>query len=261
VKAIAGHVSAGRKLIWVDKNLRIVKAQVGNATITEVSKVTLRKHTLGFVITGDRYWEILEGQSRDERSVVGRITPVPFKTYARPAAELNDLLTDHFHHCVAREQGVQYWHDKSKRILSTGVDGTETIFQHSLLTWLRENVLDQVDVYAELAQQFGQDRTDVVVVATAGRYVIEVKWLGKNKNNTSWGEGRINEGLVQVRIYITNSPCIQGFLAVYDARPEHEHKRNSRYKKTLMHSLCAPPRIFFLDSSNPSQVAAVEAKS
>jgi hypothetical protein len=168
--------------------------------------------------------------------------------------------SDHFNHCVAREQRVQYWHEKAKRILSTGVEGTEAIFQHSLMTWLKDNVLDQLDVYAEPAKKFGQDKTDVIVIAPSGRYLIEVKWLGKNQNNTSYGEKRINEGLLQVKIYMDNTACVQGFLAVYDGRSEKDHQSKSSYNKKLMHALCNPPRIFFLDSANPSAAASAGTK-
>lgn len=260
-KTLTAHVGAGRSVIWLDRDFRIIKAQNSRANFENIAKETLRRGTVGYLVAGDQYWEFVAGYIRAGGSVSGRTTLAPFKSYARPAAELNDMLTDHFDHCVARERGVRYWHNKSKRILSTGVDGTETIFQHSLITWLHDNVLDKLDVYGEPSQQFGQDKTDVVVVAQSGRYVIEVKWLGINKNHTTWKEKRINEGLVQVNIYMTNNPCIQGFLTVYDARSESEHKQKSRYNKSLMHAQCSLPRIFLLDSSNPSHVAAATAKN
>jgi hypothetical protein len=99
----------------------------------------------------------------------------------------------------------------------------------------------------------GQDKTDITIVTEVGSIVIEVKWLGKNENNTSYVQVRINEGMIQVADYLNrNQRLIQGYLVIYDARCEQEHKDKSSYPGASRHQKCEEPVLYFLRSETPS---------
>jgi hypothetical protein len=100
----------------------------------------------------------------------------------------------------------------------------------------------------------GQDKTDITIVSVEGSYVIEVKWMGKNKSNTEHNEERIDEGLVQIALYLENDKqLICGYLVIYDARSLDVHKTRCGYNESLRHGFCQTPRIIFLESETPSQ--------
>ena len=119
---------------------------------------------------------------------------------------------------IAREQATRYWFDKAQRILLTGqTDGTEYIFQHALYWWFAPlRVADSVDVYAEPTKHLARIRRTSLSLRSDGKYVIEVKWLGKNQKKTTYGEGRIQEGIAQVAIYLNNdAKLVWGHLIIY----------------------------------------------
>ncbi len=101
----------------------------------------------------------------------------------------------------------------------------------------------------------GQDKTDITIVTINGTYVVEIKWLGKNAN-TRYNEQRINEGLVQVGIYLNNDgEIICGHLVIYDGRSLQDHKAKSNWDSSLIHERCSSPKIIYLDTESPSKAA------
>ena len=254
-------INSGKAIIRTDIDLGFITSDVGQATITQCESMTGAASTLAILISGSYVYDILCGRTVNERDILRAevVTPVISK-FHRSASEFDSLLDDHYDHCVAGEKEVRYWNDKEKRILLTGPDGTESIFQHSLFWWLDNFVMDKIKVYAE-PRRFGQDATDVVVVTITGAYVVEVKWLGKNDQGTTYGQNRINEGLAQVKIYLDNDrDFICGYLVAYDGRSYDDHQKLSYYAESLRHELCDSPKILFLRSESPSKVAIKEAK-
>jgi len=185
-------------------------------------------------------------------------TPPPIQgrsDWERSWRQLHESFDVHFENCIDREQGLRYWKDRKKRLLLAGPDGTEKIFHHNLFWWCNKFIKDALDVYADPLMP-GQDKTDIIIVTEIGNIVIEVKWLGKNANNKRYTQIRIKEGIIQVAEYLEhNHRLMQGYLVIYDARPEDVHKKKCGYPATCRHSKCEEPVIYFLRSEAPSEVA------
>jgi hypothetical protein len=166
--------------------------------------------------------------------------------------ELPTSLDLHFEECVDQEKHLRYWADKPNRILLAGPDGTEKLFHHDLFWWCDHCIADAISVFGE-SQSMGQDKTDITIVTEVGSIVIEVKWLGKNENGTSWAEVRIHEGMIQVADYLQRDrKLIRGYLVLYDARSEDDNHNRSSYPKDCRHERCEEPIIYFLRSETPS---------
>lgn len=182
----------------------------------------------------------------------------------RSYTELQESFDDHFHHCIESEKALRYWADRRRRILLAGPDGTEKLFHHNLFWWCNNFIKDALDVYGE-TQAMGQDKTDITIVTEVGNIVIEVKWLGRNENDTRYAKVRIQEGMLQVADYLNrNSRLMQGYLVVYDARSVEVHQSDSGYPATCRHDKSKEPVIYFLRSETPSELAsrlAAESRS
>lgn len=177
--------------------------------------------------------------------------------WQRSWMELRESFDDHFHHCIEKEAQLRYWADRRNRVLLVGPDKTEKLFHHSLFWWCNHFIKDALDVYGE-TQGMGQDKTDITIVTEVGNIVIEVKWLGRNANNTSYAQIRIHEGMIQVAEYLNrpNSRLMQGYLVIYDARSSAENQNESDYPATCRHDKCKEPMIYFLRSETPSELAS-----
>ena len=199
---------------------------------------------------------ILKGKLIAEVNIVHPgAAPQSSSRWHRPMRDIELIVDDHMREDCLNERGVQYWYDKPGRILLTGRDGTEVIFQLALFRWLSRYVYDSLDVYAE-PLGLGQDKTDIIVVTVSGRHVVEVKWLGKNERGTTYAESRIGEGLRQVKIYLDNDDKLMaGYLVVYDARSAAENTSKCQYANADLHAMCARPMIHFLESVSPSVAA------
>jgi len=263
IKTVLANLRKGKPILYVDEELRFIEAREGEVRITDCSTRTEGEGTLGIRVSGSYVWDILKGKVTDERDVVRPNAGVPVMSkFHRPIAEFDLILKDHLDNSIAREQHVKYWKDATKRILLTEPNGagTEIIFHRDLFWWLKNFVADRLNVYAE-PKGLGQDKTDIIIVTISGLYVVEVKWLGKNEKNTTWGKQRINEGLAQVKLYLdNNSEFVCGYLVMYDARPLDIHQTESDYDDSLRHPLCEVPKILFLDSETPSIAAPRIAK-
>ena len=248
------HLRDGNHFLSMNSNFRLVGQSSDSILLSAASERTETRRSFEIVVYGTYLHYVLAGRIIDEGQVrVVSPSARPSSQWRRPFADIQELLRDHVENFIAREQGTVYWADKSARILLTGRDGTESIFQLALFWWLRNYVSDSVDVYAEPTKH-GQDKTDVVVVTVDGKFMIEVKWLGKNESHTVYAEGRIQEGLEQVAIYLTNdTKIVWAHLVIYDARVLAQHQANRSYAATCKHSRCSEPNLIFLESDTPTQ--------
>lgn len=249
-------VLAGHNILYVDSDFHLVGTLEGGIRMIDCAERTATEHVLGIKAEGAYIYVFLLGKQIDECHVLypGSNPPIAAKWH-RPIVEFDLLIQDHKKTWVDREQEIRYWQNRANRILLAGPDGTERIFHQSLFVWLNMFVLDALKVFAE-ARGLGQDKTDITVVTLSGNHVVEVKWLGKNENNTAYGEERINEGLIQVKGYLVNDESLVcGHLIVYDGRQLDAHTNESRHSDTHRHALCQVPTILFLGSETPSEAA------
>jgi hypothetical protein len=255
------RIQAETPILRVGLDGRLIEAREGKATHAASSSRT--RNLAGFeVLVGGTYISyILEGYVVGEVDLTNPgVDPVSGPRFARRFAELDGLLSDHMNQRLARQQGLEYWSDRKGRILLSGPHGTEWIFHFELFWWLDKFVADALRVYAE-PSGLGQDKTDINVVTTVGNYVIEVKWLGKNDNETAYDQKRINEGLIQVKLYLERDDTIlRGYLVVYDGRPHADHISKSTHQPTCKHLRCEDPKILFLESETPSESAPTIAR-
>lgn len=257
---ISRFVQKGQGTFLVDKNLTFIDSNASPTSLTDCSMRLFEEKKFGILITKGTYiFEILGGVSINEYDALDGAKNLPFKgqIISRPMDSICLILNDHMQKCVDNEKGVKYWDNKIKRILrSDETHFTEWIFQNSLFYWLNNFLSDRLDVIAEPCEH-GQDKHDIRVTTTDGRrFVIEIKWLGKNKSGTTYKQPRIDEGLQQLKIYLNNdSNFYCGYLIVYDGRPKVEHDNESYWDEQFLHPLCEKPKVLFLKSETPSKEA------
>jgi hypothetical protein len=255
LETVVRSIRAGTPVFHVDETLHLVEIVEGDATITQCSRQTEEGSFLGVRVENGTYFrEILCGKLEKEDDFLhpGIAQPRPSKWH-RPMKEFDLVLTDHKKARIDGERGFRYWYDRSERILLAPLRGTtEELFHRDLFWWLDNYVTDKLDVYAE-PTGFGQGKTDIVVVVPYGAHVLELKWLGKNQNETQYGEDDIDPGLLQIADYLTSRDgFICGYLVIYDGRSLEEHETQCRYNDGLRHGRCKTPRILFLESESPS---------
>ena len=256
IKALA-QINSGKPYLYVNEHLTLISSKEGKARLVDICRVTEAENNFALFVNGGYAYQILCGRLEEETSIVDGGSEIPIiSPLFRSISEFSHILADHMQRSIDNEQRVKIWFDKSKRVLLAGSDGTENIFHLELFWWLKHYVSDKIAIYAE-PKGLGQDKTDIVVVTQQGSYVIEVKWLGKNQNNTEYKQQRIDEGLVQVDLYLQNErKFVCGMLVMYDGRSYLEHVNNSSYDEGKKNPLCQRPEILFLKSETPS-VAAV----
>jgi hypothetical protein len=258
-QVVVEGISKGKSVFLVDEELRLVEDLYGGSSWTECSEFTTNRQALGLRLERGTYFHaILSGKVEDEGDFEHPTSAPPRASrWLRPMREFDLILADHKKECVDREQGFRYWHDKERRILLVGSKGksTEELFHRSLFWWLKRFVADGLKVYAE-THGFGQGRTDIVVVTLCGAHVLELKWLGENQNSTSYGEKDIDAGLIQVATYLDDDSSFTcGDLVIYDGRSRRIHETSCGYDEELVHDLCNPPKILFLETESPSHRA------
>lgn len=255
---------SSRSVLVVDRHLRYVNALPGRALMTESFQRTAASNTLELLYWGPTAaYVIVGGELVSERRLgTSSLDPPVPSGWERPMSEFDQILADHVEHHIKDERGVRYWSDKRNRVLLSTPDGTERIFHLSLFWWLKHFVSDGLRVFAE-TRGLGQDATDITIVTMSGDFVVEVKWLGRNDANTGYQHPpRVDEGLQQVRIYLENDPnLVRGFLVVYDGRPAVEHRGQSVWNPVARHERCCEPKLVFLESETPSQVARRAARA
>ena len=247
------NIRRDRTVFTVDEELHLIAATTGQIRVADCSRMTEQSHTIGIRVRRAYAQYFLCGMTIDEGDVLdpGAEEPPPSR-WSRPMAEFERLLNDHKAQCIDREQEVVYWDDKSRRILLAGPDGTEMLFHRSLFHWLKMFTSDKLSLLAE-PSDLGQNKTDILVSAMSGNYVVEVKWLGENENHTRYGRTRIDEGVIQVRCYLDNDEeLVCGHLVIYDGRPLHAHQNESHYDTSQKHTRCKAPHILYLESETPS---------
>ena len=262
LKTLATNFAAGRYCFHTDLSLKLVSVTADSTLLCDCTQRSEDIASLVLQVQGGYVYYFLRGRLIAEGNVVHPgAAPQSSSRWHRPVRDLELLVSDHMHEDVQNERGFHYWQNKSGRILLHGRDGTEVIFQLPLFRWLSRYVYDSLDVYAE-PSGLGQDRTDINIVTDSGRHVVEVKWLGKNENGTTYDEPRIGEGLRQVKIYLNNDDkLVAGYLVIYDARPAEKNSTKCQYADADQHALCAPPMIHFLESVSPSVAARTPKKS
>lgn len=260
-KDILSGAGMGKCVFYVDDNLRLSKAEDGEARISSCSALTDSGRLFALLIADTYVYKILCGKIIDERDAKeASRNPLVGSKWHRPIEKFDLLLQDHIDNHVRNEQGFRYWFDKSKRILLSGKHGTEDIFHRPLFWWLKNYVSNKLKVYGQ-PKGLGQDETDIIVVTIDGSHLIEIKWLGKNENDTTFDQDQINVGLAQVKIYLDgDEQCVCGHLVVYDGRSPDDNATKSTHNDSLRHARCTAPKIIFLESETPSKKAIGLAK-
>lgn len=244
-------IAAGNFIAAIGNDASLIAADAGIPSLVSASDESEKMSSVSALCSGQ---EILLFAAGKVIAEIG-IAPVNLGDAAdwkRSWRELDHSLDDHFEHCVENEKNLRYWEDRVSRTLLAGPDGTEKIFHHSLFWWCSNFIRDAIDVYGE-AQAMGQDKTDITIVTDIGNIVVEVKWLGKNENGTSYSQVRIDEGMIQVADYLSrNSKLMKGYLVLYDGRNEDAHKTQSGHVADNKHPKSNTPLIYFLRSETPS---------
>jgi hypothetical protein len=246
-------------IIDVDAHLRVVSFNSGGTRVSDAEQRTGIPERVEIVVHGTYVYVVAHGQVvKEYDAILSEKHPPLGIAFYKPISQFDGLLHDHYEQDVAKEKSFRYWEDAGKRVLLATPENTEKIFQRGLYNWLSRYVTDSIRIVAE-TRSFGQDPADVLVITPQGDHIIEVKWLGINGKKTSYGEPRINEGLRQVCLYITNDPkIIQGHLVLYDGRFGEDHEQHSGHDPTCKHAFCSDPKILFLESESPSQKAKHE---
>jgi len=252
---MAQELANGKSVIEVDEELAFVSAQSGKVTLTGAQERGNKARSIELLCWGTWGFSLAAGVllKDEDLSNPSSVPPTP-NQWKRPIAQIVEILDDHMGRVVKREQGVKYWKDKGKRILLNPDGGTERIFHRSLFWWLGENVSDLIRIAGE-TRGLGQDAMDILMVTSAGSFIIEVKWLGNN-GSKKYGQLRIDQGLLQVKLYLENDKAlIWGHLVCYDGRSEEAHLKESCFDASQKHADCLEPSILFLDSKTPSEIA------
>jgi hypothetical protein len=252
--AVTRCLKASTAVLALGSDGTIVEAKKGAVTLLAAANKSDREISLCVVCGAGQLWIFTAGKLIAE---IGDAPPpiTGRADWRRSWQELRTSLDEHFEHCVESEKGFRYWHDRKKRVLLVGPDGTEKLFHHSLFWWCNNFIIDAIDVHGE-ANAMGQDKTDITIVTEIGLIVIEVKWMGQNANNTRYAQVRIKEGMIQVADYLNrNNRLMKGFLVMYDARDDQAHRTKSTYPKKCRHARCEHPIIYFLRSETPSEMA------
>ncbi|RBP75539.1 hypothetical protein [Marinobacter nauticus] len=253
-------ISKGNGMFRVNKDLGLINTETSPKTLSDFSLKLSSENKFGVMVSKGSYInEILGGMPINEFDAIDGHKNLPFKGTITPRSmdSFIQLLYDHKANRIDDEKGFSYWIDKAKRTLRSDTKyHTEWIFQRDLFWWLDNFLTDKADVIAE-PSGLGQDKHDIRVITTDGRrFVIEIKWLGKNINGTTYGRDRINEGLEQLKIYLDkDSKFYCGYLVAYDGRSLDKHKSESKWDEDHRHDLCEQPEIIFLKSETPSKEA------
>lgn len=261
--AITRATAEGRAYVHISWNLDILKTVRGpiptHATCSEISEAA---STYVLLLEGQAAYEFVNGRTVSQFDIQNPQTPLGYRgRHQRSINQFHEILADHYQSCLHMETGLRYWADKARRILLVGPDGTEGIFHHNLCWWLKENVVDYIDIYKEPSAA-GQDKTDIVIVTAEGCRVIEVKWMGKNSNGTSYGSPVIDQGLIQLKKYLErDAKFVWGNLVIYDGRSKDKHDNDSSHNSGHRHSACDAPSILFLESDIPSQSAKAQIRN
>lgn len=186
--------------------------------------------------------------------------------FSRLAKDFPLIIHDHYMKHVKYAQSTSHWHDREKRILRCTPQQTEFIFHKDLWNWFEDHKTDFI-VFGEV-RKLSPDRTDIELVTTKGgkRYIIEIKWLGKNSNKTEFTESKIKDGIKQINQYLERERhTLIAALVVYNGRSEDNYKKLNSVSTDFSDDWCelsqwgdeqVPARgkclIYFLDSKTAS---------
>lgn len=149
--------------------------------------------------------------------------PPSSSKYARRAEDYEISVLDHYKKNVRYWQSTDHWQDRPRRILlaTKGKSKTEDIFHQDLHLWLDRNLQAQV---IRGAKDTTRDALDLLIIAPNGRtFLIEVKWMGKNSNDTKYTIKDVSKDIGQLKDYLLKRPDIRrGTLVAYDGREAKE---------------------------------------
>lgn len=216
-----GFVSKGIECFLIDIELRFCLAPLGNSESVTVSDYSYQNKVPALHVLG----EDCHLYNREGRSVA-------FYNFAHPEVQTvrrmgKDARSYKDYKLIIDEQATKQlvheidviWHDRNKRIL-IGNRRTEKVLQKFLRKWLSENIYD-AKVVSEVGKISGIDKTDIELtsIQTGDSIIIEVKWMGKNVNGTSYDIERLKEGIKQVCTYLERDPnALEGCVVCYDGR-------------------------------------------
>ena len=226
VSAITDAISEGNNLITVNSDGYIVYPN----SFIELSNESIGDASEGDVIAlvdSGRYLELYaSGRCIKEIDVLNPMSnPRQPTKFSRLAKDFPLIILDHYEKHVKYAQSTGHWDDRSKRILRCTPQNTEFIFHKDLWVWLDDHRTDFV-VFGEV-RKLSPDRTDIELVTIKGakRYILEVKWLGKNANNTEYKEDRIEAGIKQIKQYLQRErQTLIAALVIYNGRSETEYQ-------------------------------------
>ncbi|SKA88434.1 hypothetical protein SAMN02745166_01416 [Prosthecobacter debontii] len=142
-------------------------------------------------------------------------------TFSRDAADYNEAAKDHYRNEVKHGQRLNHWMNENDRILKRAdppkLSTTESIFHHSLATWL-QLMLPPHSVSVKDAEKGSGDCPDILIADFGRTYVIEVKWMGTN-GSTKYSWSTIWQGIRQSKRYAERSPQPESTcVIIYDGR-------------------------------------------
>ncbi len=149
--------------------------------------------------------------------------PPTSSQFARRAEDYERSILDHYRENVRYGQSTDHWEKRPERILFAlkGTAKTEEMFHRDLHHWLEKHLQAQV---WRGAKDTTRDALDILIASPRGRtYLIEVKWMGENKNGTKYTIKDISKGLGQLKTYLTKQTKVKrGTLVAYDGRSKSE---------------------------------------
>lgn len=152
-----------------------------------------------------------------------KAAPSTIKKFSKNYRDYKISIIDFHTNRTLHNQHSNHWANKAKRVLEGGL--TEKIFHENLWNWLDEH-LEGAFVISN-PKKVTQDETDLEIKAIGGDYyLIEVKWLGKNKSGTTYGEPKIVEAIGQVKNYLdVERDILEATLVIFDGRPLEQYDK------------------------------------
>ena len=226
VKAIIDANAESISIIRVGKHLNIISRQDFTAdSPTPVELSDKSKHTVLFHREANNAATVYaKGCVAGHFDLVSpHRRPPASSRFARRAEDYEYSILDHYRENVRFWQSTDHWEERPKRLLFAlkGTAKTEEMFHRDLHHWLEKHLQAQV---WRGPKDTTRDELDIIIISPKGRtYLIEVKWMGENKNGTKYTIKDISKGLGQLKTYLTKQTQVnKGTLVAYDGRAKGE---------------------------------------
>lgn len=216
---IIDEITIGNDFIKLNSNLNVLEVkpfspQFSSSAISMFS--SQRKSILVFVKNAVNLMIYSKGVNIKEINVVNPTSlPVIFNKYSHPAENYKLSLIDFYKNKV-RLNLTNHWEDKTNRILVGGQ--TEKHFQNELVKWLTDNIEGKKIEFSK--RKITNDETDIEIIKHGGdTYIIELKWMGKNKGGSNYGIDKVENAFDQVKNYLDiEKDVLEISLVAYDGR-------------------------------------------